>query len=138
MYTRISNNIIINDPTTDVIAWVKENLIIDNPTYIQLKRLGKEDTIKLKRVEPKLKVYATRGNELILPFGVLYAVWPLIKDYPYSSKFNDLPPISIINDVSEMKPYDYQEKAINTMMRCKRGVLVSPCGSLEKRLWVSS
>lgn len=136
MYTKISNNIIINDPTTEVIAWVRENLIIDNPTYIQLKRLGKEDSIKLKHVEPKLKVYAARGNELVLPFGVLYAVWPLIKDYPYSSKFNELPPISIINDVSEMKPYDYQEKAINTMVRCKRGVLVSPCGSQEKRLWV--
>ena len=129
MYTRISNNIIINDPTTDVIAWVRENLIIDNPTYIQLKRLGKEDSIKLKHVEPKLKVYATRGNELVLPFGVLYAVWPLIKDYPYSSKFNELPPISIINDVSEMKPYDYQEKAINAMISSKGGVLVSPCGS---------
>lgn len=129
MYTKISNNIIINDPTTEVISWVKDNLIIDNPTYIQLKRLGKEDVIRLKRVEPKLKVYATRGNELILPFGVLYSVWPLIKGHPYTSKFNQLASISIANDVSDMKPYDYQEKAINYMVRCKRGVLVSPCGS---------
>ena len=129
MYTKISNNIIISDPTLEVIAWVKNNLIIDNPTYIQLSRLGKEDVIRLKRVEPKLKVYATRGNDFILPFGVLYSIWPLIKDHPYTSSFNQLAPISIANDASEMKPYDYQEEAITNMVRCKRGVLVSPCGS---------
>lgn len=129
MFTKITNNIIISDPTIEVSMWVRDNLIIDNPTYIQLKRLGKEDTIRLKRVEPKLNVYAKRGNEFILPFGVLYSIWPLIKDYPYDFKFNNKPQISVISDVSDIKPYDYQEKAINSMIKAKGGVLVSPCGS---------
>ena len=136
MFTKITNNIIISDPTIEVSMWVRDNLIIDNPTYIQLKRLGKEDTIRLKRVEPKLNVYAKRGNEFVLPFGVLYSIWPLIKDYPYTSNFNQLAPISIANDTSDIKPYDYQEKAITNMVRCKRGVLVSPCGSRERLSWV--
>jgi superfamily II DNA or RNA helicase len=129
MYTKISNNIIISEPTVEVSMWVKENLIIDNPTYTQLKRLGKEDSIRLKHVEPKLKVYAKRGNEFVLPFGVLYSIWPLIKNHPYDFKFNNNAQISIISDVSDMNPYDYQEQAINAMINAKSGVLVSSCGS---------
>ena len=129
MRTIIGHNILISEPTWDVLNWCKNNLTIDNPVYVQLKRLGKDDTIRIKRVPEKLEVYAEKYGSLIIPSGCLYALWKYIKEYPYELKFNDNKNISIKNDLPKNTPYDYQEKAIQEMIKAKGGVLVAPCGS---------
>ena len=45
MEIKIKNDIEIFDPTYNVLKWVKENLVVSNPTYVTLKRIGKEDLI---------------------------------------------------------------------------------------------
>lgn len=129
MKVTISNNIIIEDPNTEVYMWAVDNLTVRNPVYQQLKIAGKEDTIRRKRVPEFLALYSMVYNLLIIPFGTLRTVWPMIKDCDVKLKFNSAANISVRNDKPVFNLYDYQEKAVDFMIKQKGGVLQAPCGS---------
>ena len=132
MKSLISNWIFVWDPTYDVTKWCEDNLVLDNPLYIKLLKLGQLDTIRFKHVPEKIKLYYCKksGDCLMIPFGCLYAIWPFIKlgevvhdfsknDYRISNA--DLPtPIELFN---------YQQEAIEVLLKAKGGVLCSGCGS---------
>lgn len=129
MHFEISNKIKIKDCNNWAWEWIFDNLVVDNPTYITLDRLGKEDTIKWKHVPPKLNCYSKRGNDAYVPFGCLNALWPIIKQCSYTLNFNSNPDISLKNKKCPVELYDYQQEAVDYMVKAKGGVLVSPCGS---------
>jgi hypothetical protein len=131
MKTLISSSIKITNPSNEIIRWVNENLIIDNPVYIQLKRLGKDDMIQRKYIPPTLNLFSKRrGREekWIIPFGCLYALWKYIKEDEYELDFNNNKDISIKNDKPTLSPFDYQEQAIEGMIKARGGILQAPCG----------
>lgn len=128
MNTKISNNIIITNPTENILNWIKENLIVDNPIYLQMKKMGKDDTIRWKHIPEKLNLYAKKYDDYVLPFGVLKSLWNDIKQFEYSLSFNKNEDISIKNAIPKFEMYDYQEKAIQEMIKAKGGVLVGQCG----------
>lgn len=129
MSIQISNSIIIKEYNPNLEKWIKENLIVDNPVYLQLKKQGKDDTIKFKRVPEKLNLFSEIWGKLVLPFGVLYSIWPYIKNSEKTLNFNSNNEISIKHMIPRLKPFEYQEKAINYMIKAKGGVLCAPCGS---------
>ena len=129
MNTIITNNIIIENPTQYILDWCKDNLILDNPEYKQMKRMGKDNLIKWKKIPEKLELFSKVWGKIELPFGCLYALWNEIKKYPYTLKFNSNEDISIKNDSPTYELFDYQEEAVQAMLRAKGGILVSPCGS---------
>lgn len=128
METIISNQIEIYNPSDDVIRWVNDNLVVANPLYTQLKVLGKDDTIQRKHIPATLNVFSKKRGALIVPFGCLYALWKYIKEDKYSLDFNDNGDISIKNDKPTFPPYDYQEEAIEGMIKARGGILQAPCG----------
>lgn len=129
MRVKISNNIEISEPSNAVYQWCLENLVITNPMWEQLTRMGKEDTIRYKHIPQKLNIYVKKGEKIILPFGCLYGVWNLIKNSQMEWNFNST------NDTSNkflpcpIELYDYQQEAVANMVAAKGGVLVSPAGS---------
>ena len=129
MQVEISGGIKIIEPTQEILRWANDNLIVDNPLYKQLKVMGKDDTIRRRHVPETLKVYSTRGLSLTLPFGVLHAIWPLIKNHHITLDFNHTEDITVKDNEPCLPPFDYQEKAIQAMIKAKGGVLVSSCGS---------
>lgn len=129
MIVNISNDIIIHNPTEQMESWCQDNLIINNPVYKQLKILGKDDTIKRKHIPEKMSIYSKRGNTYRLPFGLLLPIWPLIRDAERHLDFNETEDLSIKDDEPAFPPFDYQEEAIDYMVKSRGGVLVSPCGS---------
>lgn len=129
MQVEISKDIKIFEPTQDVLNWIDNNLIINNPIYQQMKILGKEDTIKWKHIPEKLNLYSKRYGTYVIPFGCLKALWVLLKQGDVKINFNNAGDISFKNDVSTINYYDYQERAIQYMVNAKGGVLVSPAGS---------
>lgn len=129
METIISNQIYIKNPSQAIIDFCYDELIIDNPTYIQMLRLGKEDTIRRKHIPQKINLFVVSGDRIILPFGCLHAIWNLIKNSPYQLKFNNNGPISFRNDTITQPLYNYQEKAVQTMVSAKGGVLIGGCAS---------
>lgn len=128
METNIGSEIEIIDPTQEILDWAEKWLTLTNPEYTQLKLLGKDNLIKWRRVPEKLCLYAKRGNRLILPFGLLKAVWKFIYKNAFNATFNNAGEISIADCKPAFPLYDYQEIAVNAMLKAKGGVLVAPCG----------
>ena len=129
MKVYISNDIEIQDYTSKVYEWCMENLIITNPTYETLTRIGKEDMIRRKHISKDLKLFTRSGDTLRLPFGCLYGIWPLIKNSQIDTKFNVCNDLSIKNTSCPLELYEYQQEAVNTAVWAKSGIISSGCGS---------
>ena len=127
--TIISNKIYVFNATPSLKLWCDLNLVVTNPTWETLTRLGKQDQIYRKHIPQKMYLYAQRGDTLILPFGVINSIWNGIKDSEFELRFNDAGFISHRDDKITQPLYDYQEEAVKRMVSAKGGVLVGGCGS---------
>lgn len=123
MNTKIANRIFIEDPSNDVISWAKTNLCFANPEYEKKQRMG----FWLGRTPRELRLYEWNGNTLIMPFGVVRAIMPLLRDTLVVCDFRQ---DSIIDyGGTKMNLYDYQKKAVLGMIDAKYGILKAPCGT---------
>ena len=129
MKVEISKNIRIWEPNDEILSWVGNNMILNNPVYTQLKILGKEDLIRRNHVPEKLNLYTDSRGVLTLPFGTLYGIWNFIKDSKITTDFNDSGDISIKNDSPTLELFEYQEPAVQKMIKAKGGILNAPCSS---------
>lgn len=130
MRINIDSKITIENFSKEIEEWCEEKLVLKNPTYETLKKLGKEDTIKRTHVPEKIKNYSIKGNKIIIPFGCLKGIWKLIKNESNLNwNFNNNKFTKISHLECPLELYDYQETAISTMVKAKGGILVSPCGS---------
>ena len=126
MQVTVSNNIKITDPSLEIFTWCQKNLKLPNPDYAKKVRMG----FWVGNTPKELYLYEVRGNELVIPYGCLKAIAPLIKDAIIESKF--IPPTSI--DYGEPIPlYPYQETAVERVYEGLYGILQSPCGSGKTR-----
>ena len=143
MKTIISNEIIVNEPSVDLRKWCAENLVYDNPDYYKKARMG----FWVGRTPKTLQTYKVNNMNLYLPFGTLSKVWKMIKNCPYKVDFK----ATKIYPVSYFRLYDYQEKAVEALLKAKNGIVISKAGSgkgvfmLElicrlgyKALWINS
>lgn len=139
----VANNIRVINPDERIKEYAETHLVIKNPQYEQLQRLGKW-TGSIPRF---LVWYVINGNELILPFGCLK---DLFKMYPAEVFENRIIMGEKIKYKSKIKLYDYQERACQAVINAKNGIMVLPAGSgktqtaLEviarlgyKTLWIS-
>lgn len=119
----IDNSIRINNADKNILKYCKENLEIDNPQFAQNERLG----FPTYNIPRRLYWYEKHGNDYILPFGCfkdIYKLYPIKEDYSLKC----LNP-NIIYYKSNIKLFDYQEKAKNEALKSKNGVIVMPAGS---------
>lgn len=118
----VSNNIRVINPDEKIKDYVETNLVIKNPQYEQLKRLGKWTG----NVPMFLVWYVIDGNELILPFGCLKDLFYM---YPQEMFENRIILGDKITYQSNIKLFDYQEKACQAVINAKNGIMVLPAGS---------
>lgn len=137
MRTTISNKIYIYNTTKEVYFWCRDNLVVQNPLYSTLMRLGKQDQIRIKHIPENMNLYVEKNislssqgfGDLVLPYGVIYAIWPMIKNYPVETKFNETSHISVANDTPTYPLFDYQEEAVEHMLKAGSGILIGGTGS---------
>lgn len=111
----ISNNIRIQNPTEEMKDYVEENLVIENPQYNQLKRLGKW-TGNISRY---LVWYEIDGNDLIVPFGFIDMLWKVDRDIEhYENRINLGKRLTY---KSKIKLFDYQEEVVKNAINKKNG-----------------
>ena len=133
MQAIISNEIRIENPTSEIISWCNRYLVYDNPEYQQLKRMGKDDYIRWKHIPEKIYLYYLDGDILVVPYGCLYALLPAFNraGCKIYQSFNNASDISFrgskVQGIDEF--FDYQEDAINAAIAAKSGVIVAGCGS---------
>lgn len=129
MITIINSKIYVRTATPELRQWCEDNLVVTNPTWETLKKLNKEAQITRNHVPQKMALYVQSGLDLILPFGCLYAIWNMIKDFPYELQLNSANNIANKNEQITQPLYDYQEEAVQKMIQAKGGILIGGCGS---------
>jgi superfamily II DNA or RNA helicase len=123
MQITVSNYIIIDDYTRELIDWCRNNLVLDNPEYHKKQRMG----LWLGNTPSHISLYAVDGGRLYLPFGCLDYMWQTYgKTCSFERQIADL---RHVNYQSNVNLYDYQEEAVNKALRAKNGVIVMPCGA---------
>lgn len=111
----ISNNIRIQNPTDEMKDYVEENLVIENPQYNQLKRLGKWTG----NVSRYLVWYEIDGNDLIVPFGFIDMLWKIDRDIEHYE--NRIKLGKRLTYKSKIKLFDYQEEVVKKAINKKNG-----------------
>lgn len=130
MLVNVSNTITVYNPTPELTAWCKKNLIIANPEYAKKLRMHHW----LGNTPEKLWLYEIRGNSLVLPFGVLRAIYPYIGGGQVTTTFRQ--PVDVDYNC-EVPLYDYQEKAVNAVIGEYYGILQSPAGSGKTQMGIA-
>lgn len=148
MKIKIDSQIHIQDPEERIIRYCKENLILKNPKFYQLRRMGKWTGKEPERIE-LYSVEYQKGHEIYhLPFGCLRNIWRLTNQ---KEIFECLfPEEKNVTYFPKIKLREYQLAIPEAIARYKNGIIVSPCGSgktiaglfsaaiLKKRvLWVT-
>ena len=126
----ISNNIRVASPTPEVFAWCQHNLVLPNPEYAKKVRMG----FWVGNTPKNLFLYEIRGGELVIPYGCLKAIAPLLKDSIVESDFK---PSESIDYGSPIPLYPYQEKAVEQAKNGLYGILQSKAGSGKTQMGIA-
>lgn len=120
----LSNKLTIENPTPEMLAYCKITLSFINPDYLKREEKGKWTG----NTQREIVLYERAGNRLYIPFGECKAIYKRFK--------NDITrvdvricPIRAREYDSRINLYDYQENAVEAVLRAKNGILVAPCGS---------
>ena len=126
MTVTVGNNIRIKNPSPEIISWCQAHLKLNNPEYAKKVRMG----FYLGNTPKFLNLYEVHGDEIILPYGTLKQIKPLIQNAIVTSDFK--PSVNI--DYGEPIPlYPYQEIAVKQAKNGLYGILQAPCGSGKTR-----
>ena len=126
----VSNVITIDNPSGELLRWCKQNLKLKNPEYAKKQRMH----FWVGNTPEYLNLYETHGDKLVLPFGVLRNIIPMINiddlkmDFPVPEK---------IDYGCKIPLYDYQEKAVEEVYWKHYGILQSAAGSGKTQMGIA-
>lgn len=129
MLIEVGSNLKITDPSPELMGWCKENLVLTNPEYQKKVRMH----LWLGNTPKQLLLYSMNGSDLILPFGCLRAILPLL-DGEVRKLFK---PHEKIEFGGKVPLFDYQEEAVAVMLTNHYGILQSPAGSGKTQMGIA-
>ena len=130
MLVTVSNNIKITNPSLEILTWCQNNLKLPNPEYAKKFRMG----FWTGSTPKNLYLYEQHGAGLVMPYGCLKAIAPMLKDAVVESDFK--PSVSI--DYGEPIPlYPYQEIAVEQAKNGLYGILQSKAGSGKTQMGIA-
>ena len=131
MNTTIANRIYIENPSDEIKAWAKENLDFPNPVYEKKVRMG----FWMGNTRKTIRMYEWNGNTLILPFGVIRQLMPMLRGTGVMCDFRQ---DTVIDYGSKsMGLFDYQQEAVRNMIDARYGILKAPCGAGKTRCGIA-
>lgn len=131
MNCEISSNIKIYDPTSEVARWVHSELTLDNPDYVKKRRMN----LSTYKTPKTVQLYKVVGNTLYLPYGTLSDVVRLVGKENCRSNFRTQEKVDY--GANTIPLYDYQEIAVNEMMKAHYGILQSKAGSGKTQMGIA-
>ena len=128
----ISNEITITEPTQEIMDWCKRELVLHNPEYAKKERMG----LWVGNTPRTLSLYKINGNSVIIPIGAFKYIKPILNTYKveYEQKMANN---EHIDYNAEVNLYDYQEKAVEQMLKAGYGILQSPAGSGKTQMGIA-
>ena len=130
MLIKIGSNLKITDPSSEIMDWCKKNLELVNPEYQKKARMH----LWIGNTPKRLLLYSRNGNSLILPFGCLKSLMPLMQNAEVVSEFI---PQKQVDYGGNVPLYEYQEIAVNKMIINHYGILQSPAGSGKTQMGIA-
>lgn len=130
MQVTISNNIRIKNPSTEIISWCQAHLKLPNPEYAKKTRMG----FWVGNTPKHLYLYEVHGDEIILPYGTLKQIQPMIQNAIVTSEFK---PFESIDYGTPIPLYSYQEKAVREVKNGYYGILQSKAGSGKTQMGIA-
>ena len=130
MSVTVSNVITIDHPSAELMKWCKQNLKLKNPEYSKKQRMH----FWVGNTPEFLHLYETRGEQLVLPFGVLRNIVPMIDVNEIKM---DFPVAEQIDYGCKVPLYDYQEKAVEEVYWQRYGILQSAAGSGKTQMGIA-
>ena len=130
MQVTVSNNIRIKNPSKEILSWCNQHLTLNNPEYANKVRMG----FWVGNTPKYLYLYEGHGEDIILPYGTLKQIQPLIKD---SVVISDFKPFTSINYGESIPLYPYQQKAVEQAKKGLYGILQSKAGSGKTQMGIS-
>ena len=132
----ISNVITIDNPSAELMKWCRQNLKLKNPEYAKKQRMH----FWVGNTPEYLYLYETHGDKLILPYGTLRQLIPLIpeKDGQGNNVYKrDFQVAERIDYHCEVPLYDYQQKAVEEVYWKQYGILQSAAGSGKTQMGIA-
>ena len=130
MQVTIGSNIKIKNPSVEIISWCQKHLKLNNPEYAKKARMG----FYIGNTPKFLFLYEVHGDEIILPYGTLKQIQPMIQDAIVTSDFKSHESI----DYGQPVPlYPYQEQAVEAVKQAYYGILQSKAGSGKTQMGIA-
>ena len=126
----VSNVISIDNPSGELLRWCRQNLKLKNPEYSKRQRMH----FWVGNTPEYLYLYETHGDKLVLPFGVLRDIIPMINIDDLKMDFQ-VP--EKIDYGCKIPLYDYQEKAVEEIYWKHYGILQSAAGSGKTQMGIA-
>lgn len=124
MLIKVDSMVRIFEPTKEIKNYIKENLRFANPEVQKKKAMG----FWCGNIPKEIKLYSKDGDNYVLPLGVIDDIWNIHNDLKdYNIDFGKHKKLNFPEN--NLKLYDYQEEAVEYMIKAKRGILESKCGS---------
>lgn len=120
----LANKVIIEDPTPEMLAYCKSTLSFPNPDYIKREEKGKWTG----NTQREIVLFERAGNRLYLPFGTCKNIYLRFKK-DITRLDVRICPLRARKYDSHINLYEYQQNAVEAVLRAKNGILVAPCGS---------
>ncbi len=130
MSITISNVITIDKPSKELLSWCTKNLRLRNPDYDKKVRMH----FWVGKTPEWLYLYEVHGDKLILPFGTLRNIIPMIDVNDIKMEF---PVAERIDYGCKIPLYDYQEKAVEEVYWKHYGILQSAAGSGKTQMGIA-
>lgn len=130
MKTIIGSDIKIQYPSKEITQWARDNLTVSNPEFTTKLRMN----LWLGNTPETLSLYERRGYTLVLPFGVINDILPMLHGSQVETDFVESEPIDYN---AEVPLYDYQKKAVDKAMLNYYGIIQSPAGSGKTQMGIA-
>ena len=130
MIVTISNEITVEKPSPELRKWCEKHLIVKNPEYEKKFRMK----LWLGNTPEKLWLYKIDGDALVLPFGMLSFVLPMLQGAESRKNFSQPRGIDYKCDVPL---FDYQLPAVDALEKAKYGILESKAGSGKTQMGIA-
>lgn len=126
----VGSTITVEHPSSELVQWCKDNLIISNPNYAKKLRMH----VWLGNTPKYLYLYETCGDALILPYGTLRDILPMISSAKVCRAFTER---KTVNYDCSVPLDDYQREAVDAVRDQKFGILQSPAGSGKTQMGIA-
>ena len=118
----IGADIILQDCSEDFAKLIKSRLTFDNPEWVKKAARG----YWTGNTPKELVLWQRRGNDLVIPFGMLRWLFSACPKLSYERRISGLRHFEY---GATIQLFEYQEKAVEQALYNRQGVIVAPCGS---------